>query len=403
MRCSNQYLFRQEADSRFLAATSTAPDGAGALSAIAQDNALQFHDVHEHSQIAKITAKSTVVIVNPENIGKSDIAALTSSGAKIILLVSNTGYFLPDWGIEAITVPVAADKTIKQTFVKTTAEDGTDWDSPLHSAHKKFVAKHQNGYTLTANCEFPPAAQAQAIGPVEDVFTDFISQTDACFTTHSSTGKLNAALITSPKYQNVQAFTAPVIFANTFLTLAGNSAFALNLLGQYPDVYWIENYHTPSDPSQDPAVLQSGALPAWINIFGIGVCACALWLVLYKSRRFGKLVPEPMPVVVPSGESDLGRAQLYARSRDWAHLARIFRNDFLTRHAKIYFSSQTETSVPSETQLLHDQEQILDALAMRTNTPRSELAQLLFTQEINTKANLARLQAELEKLTKELQ
>ena len=47
--------------------------------------------------------------------------------------------------------------------------------------------------------------------------------------------------------------------------------------------------------------------------------------MLWRGRRLGPLVVEPLPVVVKAVESTQGRGRLYRRVRDRAHAAEILR------------------------------------------------------------------------------
>lgn len=446
---------QKESDGRFLSIESSAPNGAEALGVILQEQGIEIVNVREQSQLQQADANSTVVLTDPGNIMDKDLQMLRKSGAQILILVDGYAYYLIDWGIDAITVqPDAADG-----FGSPTAEGNADGDfnSPFRSAQENYLRQHSGGAKLHGKCALPAAVQAGRISPVENVFRDYAldsgeTQADsACFRVTLADGTEGAALIHAPGKPNIRAFSAPVIFTNTFLAHDGNAAFALNLLGAHEKVYWVEHYYTPSEYSAEDLSQQLGnnqGLPKWWSILAIGALLSGGWLALQQSRRFGKLVPEPMPVVVPSAESDSGRAQLYAHGRDYPYLGRILRNYFLARFTNLRpqpalaATSQrrsadnsaasaaaaqpaslqpAHTNFDSHSQLSHDatnstsathysssaelaaSAQIVDALHSRSHKSREELAELLSTREIKTKSDLVKLQEELEALAKELQ
>lgn len=444
---------KKESDGRFLSIESSAPNGAEALGEILKAQGIEVVNVQEQSQLQQADADSTVVLTNPSSIMDKDVQTLRKSGAQILIFVDGYSYYLIDWGIDAITVrPDAADG-----FGSLTADENTDGDfnSPFKSAQENYLQQHSGGAKLLRKCALPAAVQAGKISPVENVFRDYALDSGetqaegACFRVALADGSEGAALIHAPGKPNIRAFSAPVIFTNTFLAHDGNAAFALNLLGAHKKVYWVEHYYTPSEYSAEDLSQQLGnnqGLPKWWSILAIGALLSGGWLVLQRSRRFGKLVAEPMPVVVPSAESDSGRAQLYAHGRDYPYLGRILRNYFLARFTSLrpqpaptvkpqrrsadnasaasYPASlqtaahtnsdsypQLPNSATNSTSATHHPNsaesaasaQIVDTLHSRSHKSREELAELLFTREIKTKSDLVKLQEELEALAKELQ
>ncbi|XCB30658.1 hypothetical protein RQN30_04555 [Arcanobacterium hippocoleae] len=288
------------------------------------------------------------------------------------------GYFLPEWGIEATTVQAKTDSH-KLSESKNSAQlsENTPLDSPFSSKWERYYNRHKDAPILPARCNFAPAVRAEKIGPVQDIFTGFDFSEAACFRTDSRNGtkEAAAALISSAKYPNVYAFSAPVTFTNAFLAHAGNAAFALNLLGAKPTLYWVENYSSPEqfDDNSNPA--DSAELPEWISIFAIASLLSGFWFVLYQGRRFGKLVPEPLPVVVPSGETDFGRAQLYAQGKDFTYLARIIRNEFLMKYAKTELNGVNPAEQNDRSIAIS---KIVDTLHKRSGQSPDYLADVLF-------------------------
>jgi hypothetical protein len=120
---------------------------------------------------------------------------------------------------------------------------------------------------------------------------------------------------------------------NGSLAQAGNAALALNLLGSDTRIVWL----VPS-AGLGPAVLPSGGqrsvlslipLPAYLVTIqlGIAVVLAALW----RARRLGPLVPEPLPVVVRASETVEGHAGLYRSRRARGRAAAALRSAMLAR------------------------------------------------------------------------
>jgi hypothetical protein len=103
-----------------------------------------------------------------------------------------------------------------------------------------------------------------------------------------------------------------------------NAAVALRLLGQRDRLVWyVPDLRdvAAGDTGSLAAQLPRGLVPA-LWLLGAAVLATMLW----RGRRLGPLVVEPLPVVVKAVESTQGRGRLYRRVRDRSHAAEILRD-----------------------------------------------------------------------------
>jgi hypothetical protein len=111
---------------------------------------------------------------------------------------------------------------------------------------------------------------------------------------------------------------SPALLTNDALDEQGNAALALGLFGGIGvpgepsrSVVW---YQPTLDPSRNSpglfSLLPNGVLWATLQLF-IAALVAALW----RGRRLGPVVEEPLPVVVPAAETVEGRARLYAAGR----------------------------------------------------------------------------------------
>jgi hypothetical protein len=113
------------------------------------------------------------------------------------------------------------------------------------------------------------------------------------------------------------------VLRNAYLDQDANAALALRLLGASADLVWLV-----PDPLRagdaGPASLRDVAPPAvgWV----VGWLAVVVVLaLLWRARRLGPLVREPLPVVVRSAETLQGRARLYRRARATGRAAATLR------------------------------------------------------------------------------
>jgi hypothetical protein len=118
---------------------------------------------------------------------------------------------------------------------------------------------------------------------------------------------------------------------NGSLAHLGNAALALSLLGSHTRIVWL----VPAPelaaglPGGQQSVQSLIPLPAYLVTIqlGIAVVLAALWRV----RRLGPLVPEPLPVVVRASETVEGHAGLYRARRARGRAAAALRAAMLAR------------------------------------------------------------------------
>ena len=99
---------------------------------------------------------------------------------------------------------------------------------------------------------------------------------------------------------------------------------------------------------------------------GAQLVVALLVAVIWRARRLGRLVPEPLPVVVRSVETTLGRARLYRRARARGRAAQVLRAAAVGRVAQRCNMSRTT-----------DPLEVAAVAAARTRRPTVEITQLL--------------------------
>lgn len=100
------------------------------------------------------------------------------------------------------------------------------------------------------------------------------------------------------------------ILSNQNLADRGNAALALGLLGSTPELLWYTASVADIPPTQLPPSLAEFT-PDWLFPLSMWLLFTALIGMLWKGRRPGPLVVEPLPVIVKSSETLTGRARLY--------------------------------------------------------------------------------------------
>ncbi|WP_052710990.1 DUF4350 domain-containing protein [Pseudofrankia sp. DC12] len=105
---------------------------------------------------------------------------------------------------------------------------------------------------------------------------------------------------------------------NRELDQDGNAALALGLLVRHPGLDWVIQQRASSGSVDGRGAAHLLGRGFWLTCLQllVGLVLLALW----RGRRLGPPVPEPLPVVVRAAETTEGRGRLYAaaRARDLA-------------------------------------------------------------------------------------
>lgn len=129
-------------------------------------------------------------------------------------------------------------------------------------------------------------------------------------------------LVATPE-PRVTVLGAGEILTNDQALRADNAAVSLWLLGRHDRVVWYVPDAADLTGS-DTATLRS-LLPAWLGpallLSGLSVLALMLW----RGRRLGPLVREPLPVSVRALETTRSRGRMYRKAGDRGHAARALR------------------------------------------------------------------------------
>jgi hypothetical protein len=99
----------------------------------------------------------------------------------------------------------------------------------------------------------------------------------------------------------------------------GNAALALRLLARHRTVEWVyPSSLLPASPEEEQSL--TDLLPRRLVLAVDELLVAVLLLALWRGRRLGPVVTEPLPVVVRAAETIEGRARLYesAGARDQA-------------------------------------------------------------------------------------
>lgn len=175
---------------------------------------------------------------------------------------------------------------------------------------------------------------------------------------------------------------------NQALTKDGNAALILRLLGQHRTLVWLVTDYQAENPRDAKIPLSA---PPWLMTLGMLALAAAIFGAIWRGRRFGPLISEPLPVLVKSAETTIGRGRLYQRSRDYAHTAQALRASTAARLAGRYGIARSSSRAA-----------LLSTLSDRLAIPTVELESLLYGPPPQSDSELLQLVAQLDHLEEQL-
>ena len=235
---------------------------------------------------------------------------------------------------------------------------------------------------VEASCAAPFAAQAAGVAAGGRTYTGG----SGCYG-HARAGG-TAHSVASDGRTTVLGHTAFLDNANVLAQ--GHAALALWTLGAEPTLVWYQptvtdlaTHGTPASPFE--------LLPGWFGPAATWLMLFGVVAVLWRARRDGPLVVEPLPVVVPAAETAEGRARLYQDSRAVAAATASLRSASLTRMSHHLGLGRGATT-----------EMVVATLARAGHRTDAELHRLLRPSAVTTERQLVAWANELHTLEQEI-
>ena len=212
---------------------------------------------------------------------------------------------------------------------------------------------------VAADCAWPVAQQ---VGPLPSAGA-----------TYSASGSSSCwgGLVVDASSADDTATTvvgAAEAFTNARLADSGYAALGLNTLGHSRTlVWWVPSF---ADPLQfgtgETRPTVSDLVPPWVGWFLLQLAVAVGVVVWWRGRRLGRVVVEPLPVVVRATETVEGRARLYRRGRARGRAADALRGSTAERLRR-------QLSLPRAAPL----DTIVVAASARTGRSASDITSLL--------------------------
>ncbi len=349
------FFGRSGQDGAALSPVNPAPAGAMALAEVLADRGVEVVQA-ESLEAAEdaLSNEATLLLHDPDSWLSADQLGQLSGVADRLVLIEPTTIMLSELA-----------PTIRQAGLIPAAEaDGA----------------------LPAACQVTDATAAAAITAGGFVYRgDLI-----CFPPASAQGGPPSGSYAATAGQDIVALGNGAILSNESIDREGNAALALRTLGNNPVLVWYQP--TPADLAPADALVDPlNLLPEWVNPVMLWLLATGLLAVLWRGRRLGPLVTEPLPVVVRAAETAEGRARLYQDSSSLDRAAANLRAATLLRLA-------SRLRLPATSSVA----EVVDAAARHSGRTPADLDRLLRTDAPASNAHLVRWSQDLDSLEKEI-
>jgi len=326
---------------------SPAPGGARAVAEILRDQGIPVERVTDRSQALASPVGSTIVVAYPELLGQADLDALASSPADVVLLGEPVQATRPLLGITTVAITKVRDR-----------EPVCALPAALRAGRALMGGA---GFTLT-------------LGPGQDG--------DLCY----PEGDAATLVQVRDSVHSVTVVGTGSFVTNDRLADGGNAALALDLIGTQPTVvWWLPTLQL--DGQQSLTSLLPDAVWLGLAQLAVAVALVAWW----RGRRLGRVVIEPLPVVVRAAETTEGRARLYQRNQARDAAAKHLREATVARLLRPLHLPTAATP-----------EAVVAAVASRTGRPAETVAGLLYGPTPGDDAALVGLAHALDALEKEV-
>ena len=141
------------------------------------------------------------------------------------------------------------------------------------------------------------------------------SGTTTCFPDKSNGGGAMVGLPGAAGRPPVILLGDDTLIRNGTILDSDNAAIALHLFGQTNHLIW----YVPSLSDVAPSESSSRSIaPAWFGPGSAVATSAVVFLCLWRGRRLGRLVTEPLPVIVRAVETTESRGRMYRKSHDRA-------------------------------------------------------------------------------------
>lgn len=288
----------------YLFPSSVTPEGARAMADVLQDNGVEVAAQRRYEQLLAAEGRDrTLLIVGSSSLSAQALSTLDDVAHRIVIVQPSSQ------NLQALELPLTS------TQVRTTdpIEPDCAWPAAVNAGGTEldgdlYRVAGQTPAGLTLCYPVPDAADGFTTGMIATL----------------QRGETEYILLGSDQ-----------VLRNDSVTQPGRAAIGVWALGADSELMWWNV--DPLDPGltdENAQVDPFDLVPPWWNRVHWWVIVVALLAIIWRARRMGRLVPEPLPVIVRSAETARGRAALYRRAGARDRAAAILRSDALRRLAR---------------------------------------------------------------------
>ncbi|GIG39654.1 DUF4350 domain-containing protein [Cellulomonas phragmiteti] len=239
-----------------------------------------------------------------------------------------------------------------------------------------------------ASCDDPDAVAAGTLTAAGG-YEDLSGAATTCFPAGGGGG---AYLVLERDGRRITALSDLHPLTNDAVDEDGHAALALRALGRHDHLVWyvpsLDDMGVVGEPGSGTSLPD---LVPWVRPVAAWLVLVLLVTVVWRGRRLGPVVAEPLPVVVRSAEATRGRGRLYRRARAHGHAAAALRAGTAARVAH-------RLGLPRSA----DAPSLVDALARATGRRAVDVESLLYGPPPIDDAGLLRLADDLHHLESEV-
>ena len=241
----------------------------------------------------------------------------------------------------------------------------------------------------TAACRAP---DARAAGTIRAGGGGYRAVTDAATVCFPGASPDSGVYLVVDEERRVTALADASMLTNARLEEDGNAALTLRMLGREDRLVWyVPSFADVGGGTQAAGPSLGDLVPPWAGVLALQLALVAVLAGVWRGRRLGRLVTEPLPVTVRAAETTRGRGRLYRRSRAYGHAAAALRAGAASRSAA-RLGLPRSAGAPA----------VIDALARATGRPGDEVAALLYGPPPTDDTGLTRLARRLDDLESEV-
>ena len=264
------------------------PSGGRALATLLRQQGVTVQRTSDvPSTTARIPGDATIVVSDPTALSALEISDLQSSGATLVL-PGAAPETVAELGVEAPVVGLTREKD---------REPGCGWGPALASATVRTGGfQYGSGDPHALRC-------------------------------------YDGTLVQLPD-QGIVLLGSGSVLSNERLGHEGDAELGLQLLGRSRTVRWLVPDPNRTLEGERPARSLGDFVAPWLSGGLRWLAVVAVLLLLWRGRRLGRVVPEPLPVVVRAAETVEGRGRLYRAAAARGTAAEALRSGAVDRLAR---------------------------------------------------------------------